>query len=76
MERLGVSYPVGFGLKVEETSRITGAFYEPEKKFLHATGFLVHPDRSIVVACYSSGAIGRLVAKDVLKLVKYYKSLK
>lgn len=76
VERLGLSYPVSFGLEAEEISRITGAFYDSEKKFLHATGFLVRPDHSIAVACYSSGAIGRLVAKDVLKLVKYYKSMK
>jgi hypothetical protein len=58
----------------EEISRITGAYYDTDKKFIHATGFLIRPDKTIEVACYSSGTIGRFVAQDVLKLVKFYKS--
>ncbi len=58
----------------EEISRITGAYYDTDEKFIHATGFLIRPDKAIEVACYSSGTIGRFVAQDVLKLVKFYKS--
>jgi hypothetical protein len=57
-------------------SRATGAYYNKEKKFLHATGFLVRPDNTVEVACYSSGTIGRFVAQDVLALVTFYKSRK
>jgi alkyl hydroperoxide reductase subunit AhpC len=74
VDKLGITYPVGYGLIAEETSRITGAYYEKEKKYLHATGFLLRPGKTIVVACYSTGPIGRFVAKDVLKVVKFYKS--
>jgi alkyl hydroperoxide reductase subunit AhpC len=74
VDKLGITYSVGYGLIAEETSRITGAYYEKEKKFLHATGFLLRPEKTIVVACYSTGPIGRFVAKDVLKVVKFYKS--
>jgi hypothetical protein len=57
----------GEGDKVaEEVSRTTGAYYDKEKKFLHATHFLLRPDETIVVASYSTGPIGRFVAKDVL----------
>jgi len=76
VDKLGITYPVGYGMMAEEISRITGAYYEKEKKFLHATGFLIRPEKTIVVACYSTGPIGRLVAKDVLNLVKFYKSKK
>jgi hypothetical protein len=31
---------------------------------------------TVEVACYSSGPVGCLVAKDVLGLVKFYKSKK
>jgi hypothetical protein len=58
----------------EEIVRITGAYYDIDKKFIHATGFLVRPDNTIEVACYSSGPIGRFVAQDVLRLVRFYKS--
>ena len=76
VERIGITFPVGYGMNAEEISRITGAFYDKEKGFLHPTDFLIRPDNTIEVACYSSGAIGRFVAKDVLKLVKFYKSKK
>jgi alkyl hydroperoxide reductase subunit AhpC len=74
VERIGISYSVGYGLVAEEVSRTTGAYYDKEKKFLHATDFLLRPDKSIVVASYSTGPIGRFVAKDVLRVVKFYKS--
>ena len=76
IEAVGITYPVGYGMKVEEVSKITGALYDREKKFLHATGYLVRPDKTIAVACYSSGPIGRLVAEDVLKVVRFYKAKK
>lgn len=73
VDKLGITYPVGYGMTAEEVSRITGAFYEKEKKYLHATDFLLRLEKTIVVASYSTGPIGRFVAKDVLKLVKFYK---
>jgi peroxiredoxin len=73
IDRHGLTYPVGYGLIAEEISRITGAYYDKEEKYLHATGFLLRPDKTILIACYTSGAIGRLVSKDVLQLVRYFK---
>ncbi len=74
VDKLGVTYPVAYGLDVEALSGITGAYYEKERRFLHPTSFLIRPNNKIEVACYSSGPIGRFVAKDVLSLVKFYKS--
>ena len=76
VEKLGITYPIGYGLNPEEVARVTGAYYERERKIIHATGFLLRPDKTIAVLCYSSGPIGRLAAKDVLNLVKFYKSRK
>jgi peroxiredoxin len=74
VDKNGVTYPVGYGLIAEEISGLTGAYYEKEHKFLHATDFLLRPDKTIAVACYSTGPIGRFVAKDVLNTVRFYKS--
>jgi peroxiredoxin len=68
-----LSFPVGFGLPLKETAARFGAFYEPKRGFLQATGFVVKPDRTLAVAQYSSGPIGRLVWQDVLSLVQFYK---
>ncbi len=75
-DKLGITFPVAFGMDAEEVSRMTGAYYEKDKKFLHAAGFLVRPDHTVEIACYSSGPIGRFAAKDVLNVVKFYKSRK
>jgi hypothetical protein len=70
---LGLSMPVGYGLPVNDTAATLGAFFEERRGFLHATGFVVKPDRTIAVAQYSTGPIGRLVWQDVLGLVQHYK---
>ena len=74
VEKNAITYPIAHGLKAEEVSRITGAYYDKDKHFIHATGFLIRPDNTLEVACYSTGPIGRFVAKNVLGLVKFYKS--
>jgi peroxiredoxin len=74
VEKLGVTFPVAWGMDAEETSRVTGAYYDKDRKYIHATGFLIRPDNTVEVACYSSGPVGRFVARDVLGLVKFYKS--
>jgi peroxiredoxin len=76
VEKLGITYPIGYGMNLEAMAKLIGAFYEKERKILHATDFLLRPDKTIAVASYSSGAIGRFVAQDVIKLVKFYKSKK
>ena len=74
VEKNGVTYPVAYGMNAEDVSKLTGAYYDKDRKYIHATGFLVRPDNTIEVACYSTGTIGRFVAQDVLGLVKFYKS--
>ena len=75
-EKLNLAYSLAYGLNAIETSHAVGAFYEADKKFLHATEFLVRPDRTIALACYSTGPVGRFPAEDVLKLVRVYKDKK
>ena len=73
-DELGITYPIAYGLGAEDISRLTGSFYEKEKRFLQPTGIIVRPDKTVEIAVYSTGAVGRFVAKDVLTAVKYYKS--
>jgi len=74
VDKVGVAYPVAYGMHAEEVSSLTGSYYDSDRKYIHATGFLIRPDNTVEVACYSSGQIGRFVAKDVLGLVKFYKT--
>ncbi len=68
-----MTFPVAYSLPLKEAAATLGAFYEERRGFLQATGFVVKPDRTIAVAQYSSGPIGRLVWQDVLGLVQFYK---
>ena len=68
-----LTLPIGYGLPLKETAATFGAFYEERRGVLQATGFVIRPDRTIAVAQYSSGPIGRLVWQDVLALVQFYK---
>jgi peroxiredoxin len=68
-----LTLPVGYGLPPKETAATLGAFYEERRGFLQATGFVIKPDRTIAIAQYSSGPIGRLVWQDILGLVQFYK---
>lgn len=74
VEGEGLSFPVGYGLPLQATADTLGAFYETRRSILHATGFVVRPDATIAVACYSTGPIGRLEVRDVLRAVRFWKS--
>lgn len=68
-----LTFPVGWGLPMKDTSATLGAFYEERRNILQSTGFVTKPDKTIVVSQYSSGPIGRLVWQDILGLVQFYK---
>lgn len=83
VQSLGVTFPVAHSLPLLTTARAIGAFTggNPGERaadrppYLQSTGFLVGPDRRVLVSVSSSGAIGRLGWQDVLGLVRYVKQV-
>lgn len=71
-EIAGATFPMGYDLSAMETATRVGAYHDEERRTLHATGFVVRPDATVGVACYSSGNIGRLVWEDVVRLVAFW----
>jgi peroxiredoxin len=67
----GLQFPVGHGADADAVAAITGAFVNPDPRYLQSTGFVLDPGGRVVVSAYSSGAIGRLVPQDVIGLVRY-----
>ncbi len=67
----GLTFPVGHSADADALSAATGAFVDPQGGYLQATGFIVEPGGTVLLSVFSSGAIGRLVAEDVLGLVAY-----
>lgn len=70
VSKYGITFPVGYGLSPADVSTATGAFFNPEKHFIHAAGFIIGPDGKVENAVYSSRSIGRLTAKDCLAFIK------
>jgi len=66
-----ITYPVACGLSAPRMAELTGAFWDEEKGYLHATGFLLRPDGNVAGAVYSTGPVGRYVAADVLGMIRY-----
>jgi peroxiredoxin/GNAT superfamily N-acetyltransferase len=71
VEKLRLSFPVGFGANADHVAAATGAYVADGSAYLQSTGFVLDRHGRILTAVYSSGAIGRLVPDDVVGFVKY-----
>jgi peroxiredoxin len=74
VEKLRLNFQVGFGVKADEVSELTGAYVAEDAAYLQSTGFVLDKRGRILTAVYSSGAIGRLVPEDVAGFVRYIES--
>jgi len=73
-----LGFHVACGASVAGIAELLGVYYEPHPTsgapYFHAAGFVLGPGGTVLLAVYSSGAIGRLVWQDVLGYVRYVKS--
>ena len=74
VEKHSLNFPVGYGINAEKIAVSTGAYVNDSPRYLQSTGFVLDPNGKVITAVYSSGAIGRLVAEDVIGFVRYVKS--
>ena len=74
VDQHGLTYPVLHGLDARETIATIGGYINEEPPYLHPSGFVLRPDRTIVMLVQSSGAIGRLVADDTIRLIQHYQA--
>lgn len=73
-EKEDLAFPVLYGLDPDETRDTVGTYIEHGKRdHLQPAQFILEPDGSIALACYSSGAVGRLKADEVLERVETYR---
>lgn len=73
VDKHGISFPVGHSADPHKVADVLGAYLGDHGNgpFLQSTGFVLRPDGTVAVAVYSSDAIGRLTAPDVLGYVTY-----
>ena len=74
VEKHRLNFPVGYRVDPDKISAATGAYVNDSPRYLQSTGFVLDPAGKVITAVYSSGAIGRLVAEDVIGFVGYVKS--
>src|SRR5262245_22178275 len=74
VEKHGLNFPVGYGADADKIAGSTGAYVNDSPRYLQSTGFVLDPQGKVITAVYSSGAIGRLVAEDVIGLIRYVTS--
>jgi peroxiredoxin len=72
--QLGLNFPLGHRADAERVSEATGAFTNDSPKYLQPTAFTLTPEGTVMAAVYSTQAIGRLVAPDLIKFVSFVKS--
>ena len=71
VDKMRLNFPIGFGVKADAISAATGAYVAEGSVYLQSTGFVLDSSGRILIAVYSSGAIGRLIPDDVAGLVRY-----
>ena len=69
-----LGFPVGYGVDVDKVAAALGTYTNVDPPFLQSSGFLLDPDGKVLLASYSSGAIGRLTADDVAGMFRYLAS--
>ena len=74
VEKHRLNFPVGFGADADQIAGSTGAYVNDSPRYLQSAGFVLDPNGRVITAVYSSGAIGRLVAEDVIGFVRYLRS--
>ncbi|GMO30436.1 MULTISPECIES: peroxiredoxin family protein [Bradyrhizobium] len=74
VEKHRLNFPVGYRADADRIAAVTGAYVNESPRYLQSTGFVLDPSGRVITAVYSSGAIGRLVAEDVIGFVRYVKS--
>jgi hypothetical protein len=68
-----LAFPVGHSADAQKVAAATGAYVNDNPCYLQSTGFVLAPDGTVLTGVYSSAAIGRLVAGDVARFIRYAK---
>lgn len=78
VEKHHLSFPVLYGARPASAAKTFGAYMASNEHgtYVNSTNFILDPNGAIVIAVYSSGAIGRIVPDDALGFIKYIQSVR
>lgn len=72
--KLNLSFPLGHSASADQVRDTLGAFINDSLRHLQPTAFILTPKSEVLASVYSSHAVGRLLASDVVKLVGFVRS--
>lgn len=72
IDRHTITFPVACNMDAVAFGAKTGAFWDADKHYIHGSGFILRPDRTVAGAVYSTGPIGRYNAAEVIGMIKYW----
>jgi peroxiredoxin len=76
VEKLQLTFPVGYGLEVPRDAEKIGAFWDEQRKIIQPANFVLDSEKKVIDASYSIGPIGRIVAADALSHIQFFKKRK
>ncbi len=71
MTKGNLTFPVGYGLTVPEAADRIGAAWEPARRIIQPSEFLLGENGKVLHTTYSSGPIGRIKAADLARMVAF-----
>ena len=66
-----LNFAVAHSADADGVAAAIGSYVNDEPHHLQSTGFILAPDGTVLLAVYSSGALGRLLPEEAIGLVKY-----
>ena len=51
-----------------------GAWWEDRREIIQPSEFILGLDNKVIASSYADGPLGRMQAKDVIKLINFYES--
>ena len=70
----GLRTPMGFGADPDAVAAAIGTFTNHTPHHLQPSAFILAPDGTVLTSVYSTGAVGRLVAADAVRFIRFWKS--
>ena len=68
-----VNFPVGYGV-TRDIADALGSWWEDRRQIIQPSEFVLGGKNKILVSSYSDGPLGRILAEDVIALLKFFES--
>ncbi|MSO80141.1 MAG: redoxin domain-containing protein [Alphaproteobacteria bacterium] len=70
-----LNFPVGYGVTRDIADRL-GSWWEERRQIIQPSEFILNAENKVMASSYSDGPLGRIDARDVVRMVNFYQSQK